>query len=78
LIAPAALAQQITVYSSGNLAIGATKQLTAYVPLWSTLPTSVPVGPFTISLNEANFGAAIPQVFPNLANFPITDVGLMG
>jgi len=22
--------------------------------------------------------AAIPQVFPNLANFPVTDVGFMG
>ena len=30
---PAALGQQITVYSSGSLAIGQTRQLTAYVPL---------------------------------------------
>ncbi|MGZ4816965.1 MAG: hypothetical protein ACXVZV_16245, partial [Terriglobales bacterium] len=124
LATPAAVAQQITVYSSGNLAIGTSKQLTAYVPLavttvnwsvngviggnstygtvsttglyqaptavptanavgvqatstadsskfgavtititqppvqlWSTSPNSVPVGPFTISLNGANFGA---------------------
>ena len=33
LTAPAALAQQITVYSGGSLAIGTSKQLTAYVPL---------------------------------------------
>ena len=33
LMASIALGQQITVYSSGNLAIGQTKQLTAYVPL---------------------------------------------
>jgi uncharacterized protein (DUF1800 family) len=119
-----AFGQQITVYSSGNLPIGQSVQLTAYVPLavntvtwsvngvlggnstygsvspkglyqapavvpamnavtvqatstadatkfgtvtiiitqppvylWSTSPTSVPVGPFTISLNGANFGA---------------------
>ena len=32
LTAPAVLAQQITVYSSGSVAIG-TRQLTAYVPL---------------------------------------------
>ncbi len=124
LTAPAVLAQQITVYSGGSLAIGTSKQLTAYVPLavttvnwsvngviggsstygtvstsglyqspmavpvanavsvqatstadsskfgtvtititqppvqlWSTSPNSVPVGPFTISLNGANFGA---------------------
>jgi uncharacterized protein (DUF1800 family) len=124
LLASAALGQQITVYSSGNLPIGQTVQLTAYVPLvvntvtwsvngvlggnstygtvsttglyqapavvpamnavtvqatstadttkfgtvtititqppvqlWSTSPTSVPVGAFTISLNGANFGA---------------------
>jgi len=124
LMAPVALAQQITVYSGGSLAIGTSEQLTAYVPLavttvnwsvngviggnstygtisttglylapatvpaanavsvqatstadsskfgtitititqppvqlWSTSPTSVPVGPFTISLNGANFGA---------------------
>jgi uncharacterized protein DUF1800 len=124
LMVPAALGQQITVYSSGTVAIGQTKHLTAYVPLavttvnwsvngiiggnstfgtvstaglyaapavvpannavtvaatstadamkfgtvtitvtqppvylWSISPTSVPVGPFTISLNGANFGA---------------------
>jgi len=33
LTMPAALAQQITVYSGGSLAIGTSKQLTAYVPL---------------------------------------------
>ncbi|HME09059.1 MAG TPA: hypothetical protein VKG25_18520, partial [Bryobacteraceae bacterium] len=131
-----AVAQQITVYSSGNLAIGQTKQLTAYVPLavttvnwsvngmaggnttygtvsatglyaapavvptnnavtvqatstadatkfgtvtitvtqppvqlWSTSPTSVPVGPFTISLNGANFGA---NSTVNFGNTPLT------
>ena len=124
LMGSAALGQQITVYSSGNLAIGQSTQLTAYVPLvvntvtwsvnsvlggnstygtvsttglykapavvpamnavtvqatntadktkfgtvtititqppvqlWSTSPTSLPVGAFTISLNGANFGA---------------------
>ena len=124
LMAPAAWGQQITVYSSASVAIGTTRQLTAYVPLavttvnwsvngviggnatygtvsttglyqapmtvptanavsvratstadsskfgtvtitvtqppvqlWSTSPTSVPVGPFTISLNGANFAA---------------------
>jgi len=124
LLAPVAVGQQITGYSSGNLAIGQTTQLTAYVPLvvntvnwsvngmaggnstygtvsqtgvytaptvvpmnsavtvqatstadstkfgavtititqpavqlWSTSPTAVPVGPFTISLNGANFGS---------------------
>ena len=124
LLASSALAQQITVYSSGSVATGTTRQLTAYVPLaiptvnwsvngvaggdstygtvstsglyqapvtvpvanavsvraastadsskfgvviititqppvqvWSTSPNSVPVGPFTISLNGSNFGA---------------------
>lgn len=124
LMGSAALGQQITVYSSGSVPIGQTRQLTAYVPLvvntvtwsvngvpggnstygsvsptglyqapavvpamnavtvqatstadktkfgtvtititqppvqlWSTSPTSVPVGAFTISLNGANFGA---------------------
>ena len=33
LMASIALGQQITVYGSGSLAIGQTKQLTAYVPL---------------------------------------------
>jgi len=33
LLAPVAVGQQITGYSSGNLAIGQTTQLTAYVPL---------------------------------------------
>src|SRR5262245_41813489 len=33
LSAGAASAQQITVYSSGSVAIGETRQLTAYVPL---------------------------------------------
>ena len=124
LMASAVWGQQITVYSSGSVAIGTTRQLTAYVPLavttvnwsvngviggsstygtistnglyqapmtvpaansvsvqatstadsskfgavtlqvtqppvqlWSTSPTSVAVGSFTISLNGANFGA---------------------
>lgn len=33
LMISSAMAQQITVYSSGNVAIGQTRQLTAYVPL---------------------------------------------
>src|SRR5256885_2184241 len=33
LLVPAALSQQITVYSSGSVAIGDSRQLTAYVPL---------------------------------------------
>jgi uncharacterized protein (DUF1800 family) len=124
LVVTTAAAQQIVVYNSGTLAIGQTKQLTAYVPLavttvnwtvngtpggnatygtvsssglyaapatvpmnnavivqatstadvtkfgtvtitvtqpavqlWSTSPSSVSVGQFTISLNGANFGA---------------------
>jgi hypothetical protein len=136
LLAPAILAQQITVYTGGNLAIGTTKQLTAYVPLavttvnwsvngviggnstfgtvsttglyqapaavptanavsvraasttdsskfgtititvtqpavqlWSTSPTFVPVGPFTISLNGSNFGT---NSVVNFGGVPIT------
>ncbi len=123
-LASIAFGQQITVYSSGSVAIGQTRQLTAYVPLtvntvnwsvngvtggdstygtvsttglyqapmtvpmnnavsvratstadstkfgsvtititqppvqlWSISPTSRPAGPFTITLNGANFGA---------------------
>src|SRR5258707_4796030 len=33
LMSAAALGQQITVYSSGSVAIGTSRQLTAYVPL---------------------------------------------
>jgi len=33
LVAASALGQQIMVYSSGSLAIGQTRSLTAYVPL---------------------------------------------
>src|SRR5690349_20530974 len=39
LFAAAALAQQITVYSSGNVAVGESRQLTAYVPLAVTTVT---------------------------------------
>lgn len=120
----AAQAQNLTVYSSGNVTVGTSRQLTAYVPLspnsvswsvngvaggnatfgtvsssglyqapavipaqnavsvratstaypnksdavtltitqppvqlWSSAPASVPVGPFTLSLNGANFHA---------------------
>src|SRR5882724_6854363 len=130
-----ASAQQITVYSGGNLAIGETKQLTAYVPLaintvtwsvngvlggnstygtvsqtglyaaptvvpmanavsvratstadatkfgqititvtqpvpqlWSVSPTSVPAGPFTITLNGAAYAA---NAVVNLGGVPI-------
>ena len=132
LAAGTAQAQQITVYSSGNVTVGASRQLTAYVPLspntvawsvngavggnstvgtvsqsglynapatipasnivsvratstaypakshavnlritqppvqlWSTSPRSVPAGPFTISLNGANFTAASMVRFGN-------------
>src|SRR5262249_8519253 len=37
------------------------------VQLWSISPTSVPVGPFTISLNGANFGANSVVKFGDVA-----------
>lgn len=127
-------AQNITVYSSGNVTVGASRQLTAYVPLspntvtwsvngvtggnttvgtvsgsglyqapavipasntvsvratstayparshavsltitqppvqlWSTSPRSVPVGPFSISLNGSNFTPASVVRFGDVA-----------
>lgn len=145
LMGSAALGQQITVYSSGSVPIGQTRQLTAYVPLvvntvtwsvngvlggdstngtvsttglytapavvppmnavtvqatntadktkfgtvtititqppvqlWSTSPTSVPVGAFTISLNGANFGANSVVYFGNgaIATTLLSSTGL--
>ncbi|HEY2019297.1 MAG TPA: DUF1800 family protein [Bryobacteraceae bacterium] len=140
-----ALAQQITVYSNDSVAIGQTRQMTAYVPLavttvtwsvngtvggnstygtvstsglytapmavpmnnavtvqatstadatkfgtatitvtqppvnlWSTSPTSVPVGTFTISLNGSNFGANSTVMFGSaaLATTLVSSTGL--
>ncbi|MSO99187.1 MAG: hypothetical protein EXR11_13385 [Rhodospirillaceae bacterium] len=68
LLASPALAQQITVYSSGSVAVGQTRQLTAYVPLspntvtWSV--NGVPGGDATVGTVSANGLYQAPAVVP--------------
>ena len=57
---PAANAVSVQATSTADRSKFGTVTITVTQPpvqLWSTSPTSVPVGPFTISLNGANFGA---------------------
>ena len=68
LLATPALAQQITVYSSGSVAVGQTRQLTAYVPLspntvtWSV--NGLPGGDATVGTVSATGLYQAPAVVP--------------
>jgi uncharacterized protein (DUF1800 family) len=76
LAAPGVWAQTITVYSGGNLPIGSTKQLTAYVPLSPNTVTwtvnGIPGGNTTVGTVAANGLYTAPGVVPMAPTISVT------